>query len=88
MSEKSETVETTTVETTKVKRFVIAKNRIGKNQVLEFTNKAGKVCTYNHDKVYTALKEKFDAMPCFQKYKSYTNTNNLPVFVRELKELV
>jgi len=85
---KIKTVETTKVETTTVKRFVIAKNRLGKNQVLEFTNKDGKVCTYNHDKVYEQLKEKFEGMACFQKYKSYTNTNNLPVFVRELKELV
>ena len=73
---------------TPCKRFVIAVNRLGKNQVIEFTNKEGKVMVYNHDKVYNALKAKFDAMPCFQKYKSYTNTNNLPVFVRELKEIV
>jgi hypothetical protein len=44
--------------------------------------------TYDHDKVYNALKDKFDAMPCFNKYGSYTNTNNLPAFVRSLKELV
>jgi hypothetical protein len=44
--------------------------------------------TYDHDKVYNQLKDKFEAMPCFAKYNSYTNTNNLPVFVRALKELV
>jgi hypothetical protein len=27
-------------------------------------------------------------MPCFEKYGSYTNTNNLPAFVRALPELV
>ena len=70
---------------TQCKRFVIAKNRIGKGQIIEFTNKKGETCIYDHDKVYNALKAKFDAMPCFQQYKSYTNTNHLPVFVRELK---
>ena len=32
--------------------------------------------------------EKFDNMPCFEKYGSYTNSKNLPKFVRELKEIV
>jgi hypothetical protein len=27
-------------------------------------------------------------MPCFEKYGSYTNTNNLPAFVRALPSLV
>ena len=77
-------------ETTKMttKRFVIRKSLIGKNVVITFENKKGEKCTYNHDKVYNKLKDRFEAMPCFEKYKSYTNTNNLPVFVRELKELV
>lgn len=71
-----------------VKRFVIAKSMIGKNLVLEFKNKKDVVVQYNHDKVYEQLKERFEAMPCFAKYKSYTNTNDLPVFVRELKEII
>jgi hypothetical protein len=70
------------------KRFVIAKSLIGKNIVIEFTNKKGVKCVYNHDKVYDQLKDKFEAMECFAKYKSYTNSNDLPVFVRQLKELV
>jgi hypothetical protein len=71
-----------------VKRFVIAKSMIGKNLVLEFKNKKDVIVQYNHDKVYEQLKERFEAMPCFAKYKSYTNTNDLPVFVRELKEII
>ena len=70
------------------KRFVIRKSLIGKNTVIQFTNKKGDECKYNHDKVYTQLKDRFESMPCFNKYGSYTNSNNLPVFVRELKELV
>ena len=27
-------------------------------------------------------KERFESMNCFQKYKSYTNTNNIPTFCR------
>jgi hypothetical protein len=71
-----------------VKRFVIAKSMIGKNLVLEFKNKKEIIVQYNHDKVYEQLKDRFEAMPCFAKYKSYTNTNDLPVFVRELKEII
>jgi len=67
------------------KRFVIAKNRLGKGQIIQFTNKEGKVQEYDHDAVYAALKDKFEAMPCFANYKSYTATNNVPAFVRELK---
>ena len=65
------------------KRFVIRKSLIGKNVLITFTNKKGKVCTYNHDEVYNTNKERFDNMKCFQKYKSYTCTNNLPTFARQ-----
>ena len=70
------------------KRFVIRKTLIGTNTIITFTTNKGNKVTYDHDKVYTAHKERFEAMPCFAKYKSYTNTNNLPVFVRNMKELV
>jgi len=70
------------------KRFVIRKSLIGTNTVITFTNKKGDECKYDHDLVYTQLKDKFDSMPCFEKYKSYTNTNNLPLFVRNLKKIV
>ena len=70
------------------KRFVIRKSLIGTNTVISFTNAKQVVCTYDHDKVYNQLKTKFDLMPCFAKYGSYTNTNNLPAFVRALKEIV
>ena len=66
-------------------RFIIAKSLIGKNTIITFKNKKGDDCTYNHDKVYNTLKARFEAMPCFQKYKSYTNSNNLPKFVREIE---
>ena len=73
------------VEELKTKRFVIRKSLIGKNVIITFTNKKGNKCTYNHDEVYYGLKERFENMKCFQKYKSYTCTNNIPAFVRALK---
>ena len=76
------------MKTTKVKRFAIKKSLIGKNEVLEFTNSKGQTCIYDHDKVYEAFKDKWEAMPCFNKYKIYTNTNNLPKFVRELDDKI
>jgi len=64
------------------KRFVIRKSLIGTNTVITFTTKKGKSVTYNHDEVYTKNKERFESMNCFQKYKSYTNSNNIPTFCR------
>ena len=64
------------------KRFVIRKSLIGKNVIITFKNKKGNVCTYDHDEVYNKNKKRFDSMKCFQKYKSYTCTNNLPTFAR------
>jgi hypothetical protein len=66
------------------KRFVIRKNLVGKNVTIEFTNTKGEKFKYNHDEVYNANKEKLEAMNCFQKYKSYTATNNVPSFAKEL----
>jgi hypothetical protein len=66
------------------KRFVIRKSLLGKNTVITFTNKKGDTITYNHDKVYEVNKERFESMNCFKKYKSYTNTNNIPTFCRDL----
>lgn len=64
------------------KRFVIRKSLIGTNTIITFTTKKGKTITYNHDEVYTRNKERFDNMNCFKKYKSYTNSNNIPTFCR------
>ena len=73
------------VEELKTKRFVIRKSLIGKNVVITFVNKKGIKCTYNHDKVYNDNKVRFDNMKCFQKYKSYTNTNAIPAFCRHMQ---
>ena len=67
------------------KRLVIRKSLLGKNINVTFTNKKGDTITYNHDKVYEVNKERFESMNCFKKYKSYTNTNNIPTFCRDLK---
>ena len=67
------------------KRFVIRKSLIGKNVVIEFTNKKGEDVKYNHDDVYNTHKDRFEAMNCFAKYKSYTNTNAMPAFCRDLQ---
>ena len=73
------------VEELKTKRFVIRKSLIGKNTIITFVNKKQETVSYNHDEVYNTHKEKFEAMNCFQKYKSYTNTNAVPAFCRNLQ---
>ena len=72
------------VEKLTTKRFVIRKSLIGKNTVISFTNKKDELVSYNHDEVYDAHKERFEAMNCFAKYKSYTNSNAIPAFCRDL----
>ena len=71
----------------KSKRFVVRKSLIGKNTIITFTNKKGDNITYNHDKVYEIMKEVLNSLPCWEKYKSYTATNNIPMICRN-KELV
>ena len=66
------------------KRFVIRKSLIGKNVVITFTNKKQENVSYNHDEVYNTHKERFESMNCFAKYKSYTNSNAIPAFCRDL----
>ena len=66
----------------KSKRFVVRLSLVGKNQVIEFTNKKGNTVTYNHDKVYSIMKDKLESLDCFKKYNSYTATNNIPVVLR------
>ena len=67
------------------KRFVIRKSLIGKNTVITFVNKKQEKVSYNHDEVYNTHKERFEAMNCFAKYKSYTNSNAIPAFCRDLQ---
>ena len=67
------------------KRFVIRKSLIGSNTIITFTNKKGDTISYNHDEVYNTHKDRFDSMNCFDKYKSYTNSNNMPAFARDLQ---
>ena len=66
------------------KRFVIRQSLIGKNTIITFVTKKGDTVSYSHDDVYNAHKSRFDAMPCFDKYKSYTNSNNMSAFCRNL----
>jgi hypothetical protein len=67
------------------KRFVIRKSLIGKNQIISFINKKGVQITYNHDIVYSVMKDKLETMHCFNKYKSYTCSNNIPVVLRNME---
>ena len=70
------------------KRFVIRKSLIGKNTVITFVNKKQEKVSYNHDEVYNTHKDKFENMNCFEKYKSYTNSNCVPKFCRNLQTIV
>ena len=69
------------------KRFVIRKSLIGENAIITFTNNKNITYTYDHDEIYSTFQQKFEEMPCFQEYKSYTNSNTVPAFARNLAEI-
>ena len=69
------------------KRFVIRKSLLGTNTIVTFTNKKDITFTYDHDEIYSTFQEKFESMKCFQEYKSYTNSNTVPAFARNLAEI-
>ena len=69
------------------KRFVIRKSLLDTNTIITFTNNKNITYTYDHDEIYSTFQEKFESMPCFQQYKSYTNSNTVPKFCRELSEM-
>ncbi len=69
------------------KRFVVRQSLIGKNQEITVNFKNGKTVTYNHDKVFSIMKDTLTKLNCWNKYKSYTATNNIPTILRD-KELV
>ena len=69
------------------KRFVIRKSLLDTNTVITFTNKKNETYSYDHDEIYSIFQEKFESMPCFQEYGSYTNSNTVPKFCRELSEI-
>ena len=70
------------------KRFVMRKALIGKGAIVKVVFSDGRKFKYDHDKVYEANKERFTAMPCWAKYKTYTSSSNIPTFAREFAEKV
>jgi hypothetical protein len=73
------------MENLKSKRFVVRKSLIGKNQTIEVTFKNGNSVTYNHDKVYSIMKDNLNKLNCFEKYGSYTSSTNIPKVLRDKK---
>ena len=69
------------------KRFVVRQSLVGKDTTINVTFKNGKTATYNHDKVFSIMKDKLETMPCFVKYKSYTSSTSVPVSVRSVVEV-
>ncbi len=60
------------------KRFVVRQSLIGKNQVINVEFKNGKTFKYNHDKVFSIMKDNLTKLNCWEKYKSYTSSTSIP----------
>jgi len=65
------------------KRFVVRQSLVGKDTTVNVEFKNGKTATYNHDKVFSIMQDKLEAMNCWLKYKSYTSSNSIPVVLRD-----
>ena len=65
------------------KRFVVRQSLVGQDATINVTFKNGKTATYNHDKVFSIMQDKLEAMNCWMKYKSYTSSNSIPVVLRD-----
>ena len=70
------------------KRFVLRQSLIGKDAIITVNFKNGKTVTYNHDKAFTLMQSALESMNCWEKYKSYTATNNVPKVIRETEAIV
>ena len=70
------------------KRFVLRQSLIGKDAIITVNFKNGKTVTYNHDKAFTLMQSALESMNCWEKYKSYTATNNVPTVIRETEAIV
>ena len=51
------------------KRFVVRQSLVGKGTKIQVTFKNGNEVTYDHDKVFSLMKDKLEAMACWAKYK-------------------
>ena len=60
------------------KRFVVRQSLIVKNQVINVQFKNGKTFKYNHDKVFSIMKDNLTKLNCWEKYKSYTSSTSIP----------
>ena len=72
----------------KSKRFVVRQSLIGKDTNVEVSFKNGKTITYSHDKAFDIMKSALEAMNCWEKYKSYTATNNIPKVLRDTDAVI
>ena len=70
------------------KRFVLRQSLIGKDTNVEVSFKNGKSVTYSHDKAFEIMKPALEAMNCWEKYKSYTATNNIPKVLRDTDAVI
>ena len=73
------------MKTLQSKRFLVRKSLINTNTIIEVTFKNGKSAKYaSMMKHIEVMKEKLNAMNCWEKYKSYTSSSSIPVSVRSV----
>ena len=66
------------------KNFVVRSSWLGRNQLITFTTKKGKTVQYNHDEVLKVMLPFLSKMPCWIKRKYWSQSTDLPKYVRHL----
>ena len=66
------------------KRFILKQSLLGQGKIIQMVDGEGKEYIYNHDYVFTVFKDRFESMPCWSKYKYYSQSNSMPKFIREV----
>jgi len=69
------------------KNFVVRKSWKGRGQIITFTNKKGKVITYDHDTALAIMEPKLSIMPCWIKRGYWSQSTDLPVALRGRVEI-
>ena len=63
--------------------FTLKKSLIGKNMIIEFQDKTGQIIRYDHDKLLNQLGNRITGLNCWAKYGHYSNSRELPKFIRD-----
>lgn len=64
------------------RNFIVRKSYMGKGLHIKFTNKKDVTITYDHDKALELMLPNLETKQCWETYKYYTSSQDLPKICR------